>query len=87
MADIKQKIPRRIGKSTEFRISIIELISEFTLFLLVLIYYHLILIIINYLQKKSLPLVIVLSRYEYKQKLSSNLHYIKISIKTISYLF
>jgi len=57
MADIKQKIPRRIGKSTEFRISIIELISEFTLFLLVLIYYHLILIIINYLQKKSLPLV------------------------------
>jgi hypothetical protein len=57
MADIKQKIPRRIGKSTEFRISIIELISEFTLFLLVLIYYHLILIIINYLQKKSSPLV------------------------------
>lgn len=53
----KAKNPRRIGKSTEFRISIIELISEFTLFLLVLIYYHLILIIINYLQKKSLPLI------------------------------
>ena len=57
MLDIKQKIPRRIGKTSEFSISIIEVISKFTLFLLVLIYYHLILIIINYLQKKSLPLV------------------------------
>jgi hypothetical protein len=46
-ADIKLKIPRRIRKSTEFRISIIESNSEFMLLLLVLIYYHLIVIIIN----------------------------------------
>jgi hypothetical protein len=30
IADIKLNIPGRIGKSTEFRISIIELYSEFT---------------------------------------------------------
>ena len=68
-ADIKLKIPIRIGKSIEFRISIIDSNSGFMLLLLVLIYYHLILIIINYLQKKSLPFVfIVFSRCGYKQK-------------------
>ena len=51
IADIKLKIPRRIGKSTEFRISIIELYSNSRYCYFVLNYYHLILIIINYWQK------------------------------------
>jgi hypothetical protein len=56
-AEIKPKIPRRIGKSTAFKVSIIESNSEFILLLVDLIYYHLILIIINYLQKKILPFI------------------------------
>ena len=69
-ADIKLKIPIRIGKSIEFRISIIDSNSGFMLLLLVLIYYHLILIVINYLQKKALPFVcIVLSRCDINKKI------------------
>ncbi len=52
--------------------------------MVVLNYDHLILIIINYLQKIFTLGLIVLSRCDNKQK---KFHYIKLSIKTISYLF
>jgi len=68
IADIKLNILGRIGKSTEFRISIIELYLNSRIVMVVLNYDHLILIIINYLQKIFTLGLIVLSRCEYKQK-------------------
>ena len=68
IADIKLNILGRIGKSTEFRISIIELYLNSRIVMVVLNYDHLIFIIINYLQKIFTLGLIVLSRCEYKQK-------------------
>lgn len=50
---MKPKIPRRTGKSMEFKVSINESTSaEFILDFNILIYYYNILIIVNHLQKK-----------------------------------
>jgi len=67
IADIKLNILGRIGKST-VEYPLLNYILNSRIVMVVLNYDHLILIIINYLQKILTLGLIVLSRCEYKQK-------------------